>query len=983
MSVFRIVGNYYEDILDYYTREYKKIDPTFDPIALQEEYIKFQADTTRSPKLVAFKTNFEAMFTLRAEQTAKKTEIMQNLASAFARVHRLNQSTWSYWNARQKVFRTMIIVMSIMIIITFIILLYMIRIRMRYSKDGDVFSADNIQSILLYIIVYTIFFTIMLMLLLLMIEGVRMSSTRKKDNNVRFTNFNVMLIPNIHMLLFLQAIGYYMQNNTSEYTRVFNQLKSSIRRTGEGGTDKCAPGTTAKIVDVMISKNPCKKQANLSDLYDALQVDIKDFVFQFYSYGYGYIALKKTVIKSSNAYILKEVRKIFSFYYYLFNKRGEYDVERSLLESNQKILDNIVVTKFRDLGISYFIASEGSNDDVVMQAMNEDSSKNPKFNTQATLFENAIKHLLIYAYPLYFAVLPASADFNTRAPLVSSALPTRLTPRNDFEIKTKAFFEMFPYETYTDFVNRMKIASPQEKQILFNLFLQKSDVYIEGAMVNLLLAVEGASTFPLNQDYIKQRIANVMKDRVVEQTKSSYRGMFETAFVEHLVPVIRKNILSTIDTVDVSKGINSVINYKIHILSNQLANDLAEYNINVMENFDYVMNQLEKENDDTRLLNIYTKVLYGLDGLVETKRKMRRSSQAATQGRFLSTPEFITRLNTITYDDFYRGLDTKYAYDILNDFYMEVSHASGTSGMNRTEQNIFYQQMKNFRMSKTFIIMVTIVISMGYIYYAIPQIKIWNKISNSPEPESATGQVIRSINHVNIAAKTLIPLVATVFIIVLLFSYHAKSVHKFEFNKETIETNTSYLLSALSKLDSIMGGINSDPQVDSKRYAAIGDIQEIKEEAKTDMYKYMMDVIMQYEKCNYIINVSRNKLPFPYTELTVDIFMLGVTLMTMVYLTMTIGPIARLQKIKELNKKREDAIIMTVSSLKEVADKEKQCNTEDVEAIVFTIKVIIFTAIFLFLIFYTVTILESTTEFKMGLYNSVYFEESRCYTGHD
>ena len=335
----------------------------------------------------------------------------------------------------------------------------------------------------------------------------------------------------------------------------------------------------------------------------------------------------------------------------------------------------------------------------------------------------------------------------------------------------------------------------------------------------------------------------------------------------------------------------------------------------------------------------------------------------------------------VTYDDFYKGLDTKYAYDVLNDFYMEVSHASGTSDMNRTEQNIFYQQMKNFRMSKTLIIMVTIVIIMGYIYYVIPQLQTWSKLSKASEPETATGEVIRSINYVNIAAKTLIPLVAMIFVIVLLFSYHAKSVHKFNFNKETIETNTSYLLSTISKLDSNMGRINN--VVNSKRYAAIGDIQEIKDEDKTDMYKHMMNVITQYEKCNYIINVSRSKIPFPYTELSVDIFMLGVTLMTMVYLTMTIGPIARLEKIKELNKKREDAIIMTVSSLKEVADKEKQCNTEDIEAIVFTIKVIVFTAIFLFLIFYTVTILESATEFKMGLYNSVYFEESRCYTGHD
>ena len=185
MSVFRIVGNYYEDVLDYYTREYKKIDPAFDPVMLQEEYMRFEDDPSKSMKLALFKTKFHQIFNLPADQSAKKTEIMQNLASAFARVHRLNQSTWSYWNARQKVFRTMTIVMIIMIVITFFILLYMIRIRMKYSKgDNGALSADNIQSMLLYIIVYTIFFTIMLMLLLMMIEGGKMSVARKQDNNI-------------------------------------------------------------------------------------------------------------------------------------------------------------------------------------------------------------------------------------------------------------------------------------------------------------------------------------------------------------------------------------------------------------------------------------------------------------------------------------------------------------------------------------------------------------------------------------------------------------------------------------------------------------------------------------------------------------------------------------------------------------------------------------------------------------------------------
>ena len=66
-----------------------------------------------------------------------------------------------------------------------------------------------------------------------------------------------------------------------------------------------------------------------------------------------------------------------------------------------------------------------------------------------------------------------------------------------------------------------------------------------------------------------------------------------------------------------------------------------------------------------------------------------------------------------------------------------------------------------------------------------------------------------------------------------------------------------------------------------------------------------------------------------------------------------------------------------------LAKIEKECHAEDVDAIVFTIKVIVFSTIIMFLTFYTVTIMESAGEFRMGLYNSVYYEESRCYTGLD
>ena len=109
--------------------------------------------------------------------------------------------------------------------------------------------------------------------------------------------------------------------------------------------------------------------------------------------------------------------------------------------------------------------------------------------------------------------------------------------------------------------------------------------------------------------------------------------------------------------------------------------------------------------------------------------------------------------------------------------------------------------------------------------------------------------------------------------------------------------------------------------------------------------------------------------------------MIAACVLCFVYIFGQMNPLERLKKIKKLNKMKEDAMFTNDEEMRKLVDLERICNLEEIDMIAFTLKIIFFSFLFMFLIFYTVNIISSTGDFKSGLYNSAYFEESRCYNG--
>lgn len=983
MSLFKIVGNYYEDILDYFTREYKKFDTGFDPKALEREYLKYQDDPSKSAVLVTFATNFKKIFDLPPEKATKKTDIIKLLAKTNMRLDRLQQADWKYWESRKNTYSGMLAILIIMMLIILIIVILLALKSVEFETD----NYKKTKGILAYGIIYLIVFTVMLTFVMNMSENAKMSEERGKGNRDQFTNFHLILVPNMQINLFFTMLGYAITNATDSFNRVKKTLEKTQKQNAKGAKGKCKDTITTKIVDYIEMKDPCTNKMNFNEIYDKFKNDIVSYIFQFYNYGYGYTTVKRAVVKSNSSFILREVRKVLSFYYYLMNRKG-VENEKANIENDQRILDKVLIDKLDDMKIADFLKPDGSAADI--QTAAKENEQNPDFLKELKRWMDAINYLAVFVYPLYLNENPLSANFMVRS--AATHFPMNLDDTNGdmFVSDTRQYF-IVKYQTrYKDMLAMRANATGAEINVVMSEFMNDCRSYITTAFNKLILASRGTTMFALDDAFIKSKLAQMNKAAPLALLDGNYRDAFNDAFTSYLMPKVRDDIYADLGSNEGQTSVASLINYKVGLIVEGLALDLSAYNMNITENSNYILNKLmdKADNPDKRLLEIYNSILKKLDGAIEIKKRMQRKDDK-TNPQFVNSAEFTKRIDDMLFEDLYQGMESFYLYEILNDFYMEVSSTIG-SGTNRTEHNIFYAKERKMKIAQMLVAMVSIIMFTCFGHYLIGWIKSFKelkeagksvKLENNNDEAKAEYKVKKAIlrtKNVNAVVKILIPLAMVIFLVSMFNSYYKKAMYKFTFNKETIENNTSELLDSVSKLDTLLGAMRKD--VNKNNYARIGDISVITDETKSELYDHITNIVKNYEKCNYILNISRSTLPFPYTEITVDAFMMFATVMCFLYVVGQMNPLGRLKKVKELNKRRDELAVLPDAEMAQILSVEKACNAVDLDNIVFALKIIVFSFIFMFLIFYTVTIVTSTSEFQAGLYNSGYFEESMCYT---
>jgi hypothetical protein len=221
---------------------------------------------------------------------------------------------------------------------------------------------------------------------------------------------------------------------------------------------------------------------------------------------------------------------------------------------------------------------------------------------------------------------------------------------------------------------------------------------------------------------------------------------------------------------------------------------------------------------------------------------------------------------------------------------------------------------------------------------------------------------------------------STFFIICLIFSSYIKKQSVHEYNIEIVESNTSDFKDSINELLVKLQEFDNTASQQPLEY--IGNIACIKDNDKFELLSILQNIIDKFEKCNYVLEAAKNKFPFPYSELTVDIFMIMVILGGMAYLTSSFKPGAKFAQIMEwkgLMRDLEDGVLAETDTQFDRIKSEAKCHDNDVEEIVYTLKIIMFIAIFMFLLYFSTKLLASSNAFKQGIYNSAYFDKNMCY----
>jgi hypothetical protein len=450
--------------------------------------------------------------------------------------------------------------------------------------------------------------------------------------------------------------------------------------------------------------------------------------------------------------------------------------------------------------------------------------------------------------------------------------------------------------------------------------------------------------------------------------------------------------------------IDPIINVSIHtLMSNQIeylnlidniSKKLVPYQIDLNKYSKFINDSIIKDtkNIDKNMTDFISELYKRLNKEIfikqQTSLKNLMGSNNNNDSKFYNPDDFINNINDMVYADLIEGLEIVYLNDIITLFYNRITIAKD----NKSMDDVFYSGTKIMNINYNFIMLFNGTLILGAIYYVV----IWyqnfdivrdankNRLEelktkgiNEGSPEYIETDKANIHYATNAIIKLAIPLLLVFFLGSLVFSYVAKQRDILNYNKNMIEENTSSFMSSVNDV------YTKIKKLDIKNpLTRIGDLQDVKDEDKFELFSLIKDMIDKFEKCNYIIEASKGKLPFPYAELSSDIFVILIIIIAILYLTTSFKPASKfvdMLKLKEQRHNIANGVIIADESMLEELQEDELCNLNDVNDIVFTIKVIFFIVIFIFLLYYSSQVLMSSYDFEGAVYNSSYYDQNKCY----
>lgn len=991
MSLQKVVSNYYTDLLDFLSTKYRKYGDL-------ETY-------------------------LNSIESDQRNELINKMSMVYQKLDKLQVVQEKYFQNRIKRNSVFIALFAIMMVVSLVIFVFIFFYEL---KDGELLTFySKFMRGMLFFVIYFIIFTIFLLIIVNLSEGIKRYKSQRDEASTDLEGMKKLLNIPIELQGVLTFVGYL---NTGSSVAANNFFQLNACSIGEY-VSKASNNVYASCQDGKASgKKPKIKistiEFDFKGFFDKNKIVLLDALNSFYDDGRGYVDVKKELIGSSNILIMKEFNRLMKFYYNIIIRKlnvpltSDENKIHTILDKfvisdlilSTRILKPVSGTETYSFDMTTIPFNEQLKKEITegngispnastvrtrllnwYASVNKDINNNLNDSYFASEFSNlvlAMCYLIIYLYQIEILQKSSEPNFNVALKLVMPQnIDDDITQKSgQFRRYIKNYFKEHANTELDGLIGEAKEIKAKGSTLdtMYNkVILQMKDLFDYMYQITMISVVEGTTFyFPFDSGYMTTRVLSdlesIMKGVSVDGF-TLYSDEMMKKIAKELIPACRKTYIAT----------NDIDTKKIGIIS-RIVSNMSKFDIPLVQYEEYIIAKIEKEvkvePEQTVFIN---EILLSVDRDITLLKQGTKGKVDANNARFLEYEKFNEELDKISYNDLKAGLNVVFFTEILNKFYFNVSDSVSTN--NRSNKDIYFKENKRRTLRKILFYCVLVIIILLESMHSAWWFRRWGLLGQAraidlhpdvvKEMESDDVRIIEKEyrnEKVNMFMKLFIPIAFNVFLICLFYSLIQKQNKKEEFNRMTIDNNTAQFRAGMNDLVILLEDLDSKVTV-SKRNKKIKDLGVIGVEEKTKLYETLKSIIDKFEKCNYVLAAQKDNFPFPYSEIIVDGFMVITIALCILYLISTIGPVNRFKEIKLLNRLKEKGEYLDSDyAFLEDLIARASCHDIEIDAIMFSLKIMFFLFVVFFLLFYASKVISSTDEFEYGVYNSVYFEESIC-----
>lgn len=401
------------------------------------------------------------------------------------------------------------------------------------------------------------------------------------------------------------------------------------------------------------------------------------------------------------------------------------------------------------------------------------------------------------------------------------------------------------------------------------------------------------------------------------------------------------------------------------------------FQFNIRDQYVQIKDALTSKYGAEFIQSLGEKIVDLFDAVQTSADMLNKGSKSSPSPKYINSDSFVRVFDKLTYKDFgsiyYSTSSLSNVVESLNSM-VQSDIANNMSA----DDNIFLAQERQTNTYKYFIINISILLVLGYVYYAISNTVQTGggyiaNVRNASKKAFNTSKNMISDVAVDRYFKFLVPMVFISFAIVIMVSWYKKTLALNTYNREVLEKNGGNLVASCYNLKKVLDEMQDEIVSTKKQYSfeTLLEDMSIESELKKDLYDNMIQTLELLEKCNLLMDGADITLPFPWVDVSINLMIIVICVIVLMKVMYEMSPITLLGDIRELNINAKRIINGETPDLSKL-------NCDDSEDMGMTLKIIGFVIFVMIIVLFSMKLLRSSENYKMGLYNSKYYKDSKC-----